>query len=92
MMIRVNVLPNGRLVLPVALREKLGVQKGGHVMAELVDGEVHLTTPDAALDRARAIFREYVAPGTEIADEVIADRREENDRDLGNRSAEGETS
>ncbi len=91
-MIRVNVLPNGRLVLPAALREKLGVQKGGHVMAELVGSEVHLTTPDAALDRARSIFREYVAPGTDIAQEIIADRRNENDREVSDRSAQGKRS
>ncbi|MER0240054.1 hypothetical protein [Fulvimarina sp. MAC8] len=89
-MIRVNVLPNGRLVLPVALREKLGVQKGGHLMAELVGGEVHLTTPDAALDRARSIFREYVAPGSNISGEIIADRRNENDLESDGQSVEGE--
>ena len=91
-MIRVNVLPNGRLVLPVALREKLGVQKGGHVMAELVGSEVHLTTPDAALDRARSIFRKYVAPGSDIAQEIIADRRKENDCETSDRYAKGDRS
>ena len=77
-MIRVNVLPNGRLVLPASLRASLGVEKGGQVMAELVDGEVRLSTPDAALDRARALFRQFVPAGPSIADEIIADRRAES--------------
>ena len=77
-MIRVNVMPNGRLVLPVALRKSLGVEKGGQLMAEIVDGQVRLMTPDASLDRARALFRKYVPAGTSIADEVIAERRAEN--------------
>lgn len=77
-MIRVNVMPNGRLVLPVGLRKSLGVEKGGQLMAEIVDGQVRLMTPDASLDRARALFRKYVPAGTSIADEVIAERRAEN--------------
>lgn len=81
-MVRVNVLPNGRLVLPVVLRKSLGVEKGGQVMAEVVNGEVRLTTPDVSLDRARALFRKYVPAGTSIADEVIADRRAESAQDV----------
>lgn len=47
---KVNVLPNGRVVLPVDLRRRLGVEKGGQVIAEW-DGEVvRLSTPDRALD------------------------------------------
>ena len=77
-MIRVNVLPNGRLVLPVLLRASLGVEKGGQIMAEIVDGEVRLSTPDVALDRARALFRQFVPAGSPIVDEVITDRRVES--------------
>jgi len=81
-MIRVNVLPNGRLILPASLRRSLGVEKGGQIVAELVDGEVRLSTPDAALDRARAIFRQYVPAGMDIGSEIISDRRNENAQDL----------
>ncbi|MEW9275232.1 AbrB/MazE/SpoVT family DNA-binding domain-containing protein [Gluconobacter oxydans] len=88
-MIRVNVMPNGRLVLPVGLRKSLGVEKGGQVMAEIVDGEVRLMTPDASLDRARALFRKYVPAGSSIADEVIAERRAENTLDNHDNKVEG---
>lgn len=81
-MTRVNVLPNGRLILPASLRRSLGVEKGGQIVAELIDGEVILSTPDAALDRARAIFRQYVPAGTDIGTEIISDRRNENAQDL----------
>lgn len=80
-MVRLNVLPNGRLLLPVALRRSLGVEKGGQIVAEVIDGEVRLTTPDASLDHARALFRRYVPAGAAIADEIIADRRAEDDQD-----------
>lgn len=89
-MTRVNVLPNGRLILPASLRRSLGVEKGGQIVAELVDGEVRLSTPDAALDRARAIFRQYVPAGTDIGAEIISDRRNENAQDLNtNTSKDG---
>lgn len=87
-MVRVNVLPNGRLILPVALRKSLGVEKGGQIVAEVVEGEVRLTTPDAALDRARALFRQYVPAGSDIASEVISDRRKENASEVAG-SSEG---
>ena len=76
-----NVLPNGRLVLPAQLRKELGVDKGGQLVARLVDGEVRLTTPDRALDEARTLFRRYVPAGTGIVDEVIAERRAESERE-----------
>ncbi|GGE03147.1 hypothetical protein GCM10011390_22500 [Aureimonas endophytica] len=50
-------------------------------MAEVVDGEVRLSTPDATLDRARALFRKYVPAGSSVVDEVIADRRAEDAED-----------
>lgn len=78
---RVNVLPNGRLVLPVSLRRTLGVEKGGHIVAELDGASVRLTTPDQSLDEARALFRRYVPHGSSVADEIIADRRAENEND-----------
>ena len=75
---KVNVLPNGRVVLPIDLRRQLGVEKGGQLVAEW-DGEVVcLSTPDRALDEAGALFRSLLSDETSVADEVIADRRTES--------------
>ena len=75
---KVNVLPNGRLVLPVALRKQLGVEKGGQLVAEMEGGAVVLSTPDRALDEAGALFRSFLSDDASVADEVIADRRAES--------------
>ena len=83
---RVNVLPNGRLVLPVSLRKTLGVEKGGQILAEWDGNSVRLTIPDQSLDEARALFRRYVPEGASVADEIIADRRAENEAERRDRS------
>ena len=75
---KVNVLPNGRLVLPVSLRKQLGVEKGGQLVANMEDGAVVLSTPDRALDEAGALFRSFLSDDASVADEVIADRRAES--------------
>ncbi len=74
---RVNVLPNGRLVLPVQLRRRLGIERGGQIVAEIDGDVVRLTTADRSLDEAGALFRSHVPGAAGLADEVIADRRAE---------------
>jgi len=78
---KVKVLPNGRLVLPVTLRRELGVERGGHVVAELDGNVVRLSTPDQSLDDAGALFRSLLADEASVADEVIAERRAESASD-----------
>ena len=75
---KVNVLPNGRLVLPVSLRRQLGIEKGGQLVANIEDGAVVLSTPDRALDEAGALFRSFLSDDGSVAEEVIADRRAES--------------
>lgn len=74
---RVNVLPNGRLVLPANMRRQLGVERGGQIVAEIDGDVVRLTTADRSLDEARALFLSFVTDPASLADEVIADRRAE---------------
>lgn len=76
---KVNVLPNGRMVLPVSLRRSLGIEKGGQLVAELDGDVITLTTPDQALDEAGALFRSLLTDDTNVADEIIADRRAESE-------------
>lgn len=79
MPMKVNVLPNGRLVLPVSIRRQLGVEKGGSLVAEFDGDAVKLTTPDRGLDEAGAFFRTLLTDDGSVADEVIAERRAESE-------------
>jgi bifunctional DNA-binding transcriptional regulator/antitoxin component of YhaV-PrlF toxin-antitoxin module len=67
---------NGRFVLPVEVRRALGVADGGTLVVRLVDDEVRLSTPAAAVRRAQRAVRPYLQ-GRSLSDELLADRRAE---------------
>jgi bifunctional DNA-binding transcriptional regulator/antitoxin component of YhaV-PrlF toxin-antitoxin module len=70
-----TVAPNGRLVIPVAMRQALGVADGGKLIARQMDGRLVLEPVDLAIQRAQAMVRRYVPAGTSLADELITERR-----------------
>ena len=65
----------GRLVLPARALAKIGLLPGGVAVARLQDGELVLSSAEAAMQRARALVRSVVPRGTSLADELLADRR-----------------
>lgn len=80
---RISVQPNGRMFLPAALRRRLGLEEGGHVIAEVEGDTVRLSTPDRDLMEARALFRRHVPEGgPSLVDELIAERRAESAAEL----------
>ena len=60
----------GRVVLPAALREELGLRQGDVLSVTLEDGQLVASTPRAPLDRVRARVR-----GTGVVEELLEDRR-----------------
>ena len=78
MAIQVNVMPNGRMNLPSALRKRLGLSNGGAVLIEETDDGVVLRTVGQAVARAQALSKRLTAgkDGATVAD-FLADRRRE---------------
>jgi AbrB family looped-hinge helix DNA binding protein len=73
---------SGRILIPVAVRRKLGIQEGQSEVIVRVDDEgIRVTTRQRALSRVRARLRQYVPKGSDVAGELIADRRREADRE-----------
>lgn len=72
---------NGRLVIPAKFRHALGIEEGDDLLLEFEDGELRLTSRQRALRRAKDLVRQYVPEGTSLADELIAERREEASRE-----------
>jgi AbrB family looped-hinge helix DNA binding protein len=72
----------GRLVIPLEIREALGIAEGDPLVLRLDDQlQLSITTPKRALAR----FQDYVAglvpEGVSLADELIAERRSEAKRE-----------
>lgn len=77
----VSMAPNGRIVVPARMRAALGVERGGRLIARLVGRTVVLESLDAAVRRAQASVRRYVAPGSGLVEELIAERRAAAERE-----------
>lgn len=73
----------GRVVVPKALREKLGVKEGDEVIWTEIDGQVVLTSRLRQIERAQRFFAELMAgyQGVSLVDELIAERRAEAARE-----------
>jgi AbrB family looped-hinge helix DNA binding protein len=78
---RVVVGQGGRIVIPSPYREALGVQEGDELRVRFEDGELRLTTPRHALRRAQQSLRRHVPAGRSLADEIVAERRVEAERE-----------
>lgn len=79
--IKVRVGPEGRVLIPAVLRERLGIKEGDALFARLENGELVFLTPEAAMRRARAIVRRFVPDDVSLVDELIEERRREAERE-----------
>ena len=78
---RLKIGENGRISIPAAFRRELGVRPGDELIARVEDGELRITSPKLALERARRIIGRYLKDGDDLADSLIADRRAEAARE-----------
>lgn len=71
----VGMAPNGRLVIPAALRAELGLEAGGQLLARVEDGKVILEPLSSVVRRVQARVRRYVPAGADLAGELEEDRK-----------------
>ncbi len=78
----VTVAPNGRVSLPVEVRRRLGIERGGNLLLddEGEAGALTLLTPEAAVRRVQRLARELLGGNLPTVDEFLAERREEATR------------
>jgi AbrB family looped-hinge helix DNA binding protein len=74
--VRMRIGGKGRIVIPVAMREALGIVDGDVLDLRVVDGELHISTLRSIIRRVQERATRYVKPGTLISDELSAERRE----------------
>ena len=77
---RVNVGPQGRVVIPARLRRVLAIDQGDTLVARVEDGRIVLEKREQVLARLRRRF-EKVPREVSLANELISERREEARRE-----------
>ncbi len=72
--VKVNVGPQGRVVIPAEMRRAWNLEPGETLIARLENDRVTLERPEQALERVLARYAHLVG-GPSMADELIAERR-----------------
>ena len=67
--------PDGRLLIPARMREAMLLGSSGRVTARVVDGELTIISPQAALRQVQRMAQKYKKPGESVVDEFLAERR-----------------
>ncbi len=72
----VKIGPQGRIVLPAAVRRELGLKEGDELLLLLLEGHIQLLTRDQLMQRVQARFKD-IPPEVDMVADLIAERREE---------------
>jgi len=67
----------GRLVIPAEARRELALEPGDELIVRVEDGVLLVEPRATALRRVQAEVRNWVPQDRSLADELIAERREE---------------
>jgi AbrB family looped-hinge helix DNA binding protein len=74
---------SGRIVIPAAIREQMGLKPGEAVVMELEDGILRIESHRAHIRRIQQEFKRPVEPGQKLASQqLIEDRQEETTREM----------
>jgi len=73
-----QVGPQGRVVIPAALRQAMGIEPGSVLIAQVLDGKLVLETQKQVLNQFFSRFaKARMTPGGSVVDELITERRAE---------------
>ena len=71
-----EVSPQGRIVIPAAIRKQLGIESGATLVATVMDGKLVLETQDQLLKNFYDRFaKARMKPDLAVSDELISERR-----------------
>jgi AbrB family looped-hinge helix DNA binding protein len=67
----------GRIVIPVAIRERLGLKDGTELVLSVDEEGVRLRPLDLAIERAQDYFSSLGPPDSLASEELIGERRQQ---------------
>ncbi|MDQ2742036.1 MAG: AbrB/MazE/SpoVT family DNA-binding domain-containing protein [Chloroflexota bacterium] len=73
--------PQGRVVIPAAMRRALGLEPGQTLVGHIEEGRLVLEPRDTVLRRVQARFADAVPRDVSVAEELISERRQEARRE-----------
>ena len=81
--VRSKINQNGRIVIPAAIRQEMGLKTGESVVMALEDGVLRIESYRSRIRRIQEEFRKLIpAAGMLMSDELIAERRAEARREM----------
>jgi bifunctional DNA-binding transcriptional regulator/antitoxin component of YhaV-PrlF toxin-antitoxin module len=75
--VKVKMLEGGRIIVPAPFRKHLGLEKGDTVLCSIQGGKLTVEKRSAAIAEVQAMMAALVPSGVSLADELVAERREE---------------
>jgi AbrB family looped-hinge helix DNA binding protein len=82
-MITGKIADNGRVTVPLSMRQALGLEGGGNIVLELADGEIRVRAVHSAMADARALTRKLLGKNRKASvDDFLAERQREAAEDL----------
>lgn len=78
-----RIEPSGRLLIPAALRQKLGLTAGSEMVIDEADGILHIQTREGAVRNIQKYFAQF-SDGKSWSQELISERRVEARREKHN--------
>ena len=78
---KTRMSPNGRIVIPAAIREQMGIRPGDNLYMDVEDGALRIESHPARIRRIQRELAPYITPGRLLSEELIAERREEARRE-----------
>ncbi len=73
--------PDGRVLIPAALRDAAGIARGDDVTIRVEDGRIVLSSLKAEVRRMQGMLAHLKRPGESVVDEFIAEKRAEAERE-----------
>jgi AbrB family looped-hinge helix DNA binding protein len=73
---RMRMGEKGRIVIPAAMREALGMAENEVIDLCVEDGELRIVTLRETIRRVQERAKRIIKPGVSLADELSAERRE----------------